>query len=79
MSRSRRKHSITGGAGDGSAKDTRQIWHRRMRAMMRVRLHDCDPDLVWLPDDREASNLRNMSREVKAFFDAREHHEWMRK
>jgi hypothetical protein len=79
MSRSRRKHSIHGWGGDGSEKVSKQIWHRRLRAMMRVRLHSCDPDTVWLVDDREASDVWAMLKEAKVLFDPREHPEWMRK
>ena len=82
MSRSRRKTPIAGLFGSTeSDKVFKRIWHRRMRVMMRNRLHDCDPDTVWPVHDREASDVRDWQskKEGKYFFDAREYPQLMRK
>ena len=79
MSRSRRKHPVRGWGGDDSDREFKRIWHKRMRAMNRVRYHKPDPDLALLPDDREAGDVWCSLKEAKMFFDAREHPEWMRK
>ncbi len=79
MSRSKRKHSIHGWGSQDSEKVFKQIWHRRLRAMMRVRLYNCDPDTIWLVHDREASDVWASLKEGKSFFDPRKHPEWMRK
>ncbi|RYX82997.1 hypothetical protein EON83_16485 [bacterium] len=59
----------------------KRIWHRRLRVMMRVRLHNYNPDTVWLVHDREASDVRDWQskKEGKFFFDPREHPYLMRK
>lgn len=80
MSRSKRKTSIAGIYGcTDSDRLFKRIWHGRMRAMMRIRLHGCDPDTVWLVDAREAGNLWVSRREGKFFFGPRERPHLMRK
>ncbi len=80
MSRSKRKHSFCGIYGlFDSEQNFKRIWHRRMRAMNRARLHCCNPDSVLLPLDIEAGDIYCSIREGEKWFDAREHPEWMRK
>lgn len=80
MSRSRRKTPICGFYGVfESDRNFKRIWHRRMRAMNRARLHSCNPDTVLLPLDDEAGNLWCSSKETKKWFAAREYPERMRK
>ncbi len=79
MSCSRRKHPIANWFCCQSEKQDKRIWHRRMRAMIRVRLCEPDPDLILLPLDNEAGNVWSMGKDGKAPFDPIEHPEWMRK
>ena len=80
MSRSKLKHSIGGWSGAlTSDQEFKRLWHRRMRAMIRQRLLEPDCDAILLPLDNEAGNVWCSAKEVKVFFNAREHPEWMRK
>ena len=79
MSRSRKKTPVCGRGFDGSEKNCKRIWHRRMRAAILVRLHNFDSDEVTLPHQREVSNVWAMGKDGKQRFDPREHPEWMRK
>ena len=78
MSRSVRKTPICG-LGADSEKIDKMLWHRKMRALIRQRLHNFDPDLLLLPLDNEAGNLWAMGKDGKTYFDPREFPKVMRK
>ena len=79
MSRSRRKTPVAYWFCCDSEKDDKRLWHRKMRAMIRQRLREPDPDSILLPLDIEASNVWAMGKDGKARFDPREQPRLMRK
>lgn len=81
MSRSRRTTPVCGWylSKRDTEKECKRLWHRRMRAAILVRLHNADPDEVWLPHTREVSNLWSMAKDGKCRFDPKEYPRLMRK
>ena len=69
MSRSYRRTPVSTPYGCQSEKADKRLWHRRMRAAILVRLHNADPDEVWLPHTREVSNPWCMGKDGKWRFD----------
>lgn len=81
MSRSRKKTPICGLflCTRYSEKESKRMWHRRMRAAILVRLHNANFDEVVLPHEREVSNVWCMSKDGKQRFDPLEYPKLMRK
>lgn len=83
MSRSVRRTSICGAIcgqlRSDSEKESKMQWHRKMRAMIRQRLHCFDPDTVLLPLENEVVDVWDMGKDGKIFFDQREFPRLMRK
>ena len=80
MSRSFRRRSHIGYyLRDNSDRWWKCFWHRKMRAMSHVALHDFDGDADFLPHQNEVSSVWCSWKEGKMYFDPREHPELMRK
>lgn len=79
MSRSRKRNAIDGCALHFCERADKRIWHRKMRAMCRARLHNADVESTLMPVDDEAGEMPNCRRGGKWWFDPREHPELLRK
>ena len=77
MSRSRRKTSIIGVAGD-SEKEDKQLYNRRYRQAFKQHLATRLENDSW-PHLHEYSNPWGMAKDGKSWFDSREYPKRMRK
>jgi hypothetical protein len=66
VSRSRKKNPHCGHAGAESEKADKKIWHSRMRARERLRLHH-DPEGVTTCED-DVSNVWGMAKDGKQYW-----------
>ena len=79
MSRSYRHTPICGICICDSEKPDKKWWHRRLRAVARMRLQDGNPDEVLLPHDHEVSDIWDFGKDGKWRFDPQEYPHLMRK
>lgn len=70
MSRSHRKTPIYGFSTAHSEKLDKRVWHKRMRACERGRLHyaRCDPESHLSTEPKEVSNLWSMAKDGRQWW-----------
>ena len=79
MSRSYRHTPVANPYGCASEKSDKKLWHGKMRAAVRVCLHNFEPDEILLPHEREVSNVWAFGKDGKWRFDPNQYPRLMRK